>query len=113
MNVMLNKTIMQHPVLSLHQSFTAEKVTGLNFIPLKHHLLMLCDKTHGPVLEEVLQKQGAQIHFKPKINYFSILSPRTKGAFSNLHEVGTVKNKQIPSHFCKNLGLSYKCFHGV
>lgn len=42
---------------------------------------MLCDKTHGPVLgsllwqsyKEVLQKQGAQIHFKAKINYFSIL----------------------------------------
>lgn len=42
---------------------------------------MLCDKTHGPVmwafalavLQEVLQEQGAQIHFKPKINYFSIL----------------------------------------
>lgn len=25
------------------------------------------------VLQEVLQEQGAQIHFKPKINYFSIL----------------------------------------
>lgn len=42
---------------------------------------MLCDKTHGPVLgsllwqsyKEVLQEQGAQIHFKPKINYFSVL----------------------------------------
>lgn len=48
MNVILSKTKQQQqPVIKSNTVSQLKKLLVLNFISLKHHFLMLCDKTHG------------------------------------------------------------------